>query len=365
MWVRRIVETVRYDSATHQLCDTKLGAFVAQAAPKLWKVRAGNQPISHASAPPHQPTHSTCTPQLNLHSNYIDQQPRNRTEKKTPPPPMSISLGDVPKSILKTAPPRRPVAEARKIALAHASSLQIRKALEASILESLTRLVEAAAPVAALEFKHHIRFFTAQDYDGLVEERNILDRCGYVPCVRGVARRKVRSRLARAANGEWVDRRELERYCGDACRRKALWVRVQLAEEPAWNRHDVIARAEVDDATGTVSGVDLDSEMPPDGWTGGVTLLEEQEQEQQPEDAGNARMWTAGEEKDVWKLAEDLKGVGIGEHGKGGVKGEVLADVVERRTEVVIVTAPKSDGIGDAAAIEGFVPKARKGNGKE
>jgi hypothetical protein len=276
---------------------------------------------------------------------------------------MSVSLGDVPKSILKTVPPRRTAAEARKIAVAHASSLQIRKALETSILESLTYLVEAAAPVAALVFKHHIRFFTAQDYDGLVEERNILDRCGYVPCARGVARRKVQSRLARAANGEWVDRRELERYCGDACKRKALWVRVQLAEEAAWNRHDIVGRAEVDKITGKVSGIDLDSEMPPEAWTGGVTLLEEQEQEL--EGAGNARMWAGGEEKDVWKLAEDLKGVGIGEDGKGGVKGEVLADVVERRTEVAIVTAPKSDGVEDAAAIDGFVPKARKGNGEE
>ncbi|KAI5854135.1 hypothetical protein BZA05DRAFT_258780 [Tricharina praecox] len=279
--------------------------------------------------------------------------------------PTSISFGDAPppKSILKSSgAARRTPSEARKIALTHASTLQIRKSLELSILSSLTFLLDLPPPSAEV-FKHHIRFFTPADYDGLLEERNILELCGYALCARPVARRRVRSRLARTQGGEWVQREQLERFCGEACRKRTLWVRVQLSEEAAWNRGDVVGRAEVDEVTGEVRGVDLDSEVPPVGWRGGVRLLEEEE------GAGEAgereKGWAGGEGKDVWKLAEDLKGVGIAEDGKGGVKGGVLADVVERRTEVTIVTLPQADDHGAAAAIEGYVPKAQRGNDKE
>lgn len=33
-----------------------------------------------------------------------------------------------------------------------------------------------------------------------------------------------------------VRKEELEMWCGDECKRRALWVRVQLSESPAWER---------------------------------------------------------------------------------------------------------------------------------
>ena len=289
--------------------------------------------------------------------------PHNFTPQSHARAKMSVSFGDAPKSILKsTSAPRRSPAEARKIALTHASTLQIRKSLELSILCSLTYLLDVPPPAPAV-FKHHIRYFAPADYDELIEERNIFDLCGYVLCAEAVKRRTVQSRLARTRKGEWVDRREVERYCGDACKRKALWVRVQLSDEAAWNRHDVVGRAEVDEVTGEVRGIDLDSEVPAVGWTGGVKLLEEEEEEEEGRRAEKG--WMGGEEMDVWKLAEDLKGIVIRDDGMDGVKGEVLADVVEREAEAMFVSLPEGDGEGAAAAIEGYVPKAQRGKDKE
>lgn len=186
---------------------------------------------------------------------------------------MSVSFGDTPKSILKPTSKSGQAlpspAEARRIALSHATSLQIRKVLEASALDSLVHLIDFPLhkPSPALQphlvparrdvraFKFHLRFFTPGDYDDLIEERNIVDRCGYALCANPRRKKKFQSRLARVAGGDWIDKKELEKFCGDECARRALWVRVQLDSEPAWMRGQVVDGAIVDEDTGKVSGV--------------------------------------------------------------------------------------------------------------
>jgi len=282
---------------------------------------------------------------------------------------MSVPMGDVPK------PPYDPhipsPVSARLTALMHASSLQIRKELESSILESLVYLVDfplcKPAPPGTREtqaFKHHLRFFTPNDYDDLIEERNIIACCGYALCAK-LKQSTGKSRLARVAGGDWVERKTVERFCGDECARRALWVRVQLNEEPAWVRTEVVGEAEVDPENGQVSGVDLDSVEPEEGWVAEIRLLEE------AEEAKEAGVWKEKDERDVRKLAEELQGIGIKdaemlkkrkekEKEKEKVRDAVLVDVKEREVrEKVMVTLPEEVG-GETAAIEGYVPKASK-----
>jgi hypothetical protein len=312
---------------------------------------------------------------------------------------MSVSLGDAPKSILKlpstsATTPKPSPAEARRIALTHATTLQIRKVLETSVLTSLTYLLDLplnapSTPTVPVHqhrrdiraFKHHLRFFSPADYDSLIEERNILSRCGYALCP--CPRRKMpsRSRLALVDKGKkdmrWVERTSLERFCGEECARCALWVRVQLGTEPAWTRAEVVGAAEVAEATGEVTGIDLDSEEPEEGWDDsrcGISLLEEAEERK----AGG--VWGSGDEKDVAKLAEELQGIGIEDAGRllkierdGDVRSagreDLLGDIAERPVGLtVVVTLPKDDeGEGEdgwdgrernpTMAIEGYVPK--------
>ncbi|KAI5812054.1 Rtr1/RPAP2 family-domain-containing protein [Pyronema omphalodes] len=270
---------------------------------------------------------------------------------------MSISLGDTPKSILKKPSLPTP-AEARRIAITHASSLQIRKVLEASVLDSLLYLLDLPTPpITKPGDCHHLRFFTPSDYDSLLEERNILNLCGYTLCPLPQKKRGS-SRLALSKSGHWVDRKQVERFCSDSCAKKALWVRVQLNPEPAWTRKEVVGCVEVDQNTGEVRGVDLDSEEPAEGWEPGWSLLEDGMAEEEVKRPGMS------------SLVDALQAVGIRdeelkrERNTPVTGQEILVDVLEREMKSVMISAPGEDLDEDmedrTAAIEGYVPKAQR-----
>ena len=80
--------------------------------------------------------------------------------------------------------------------------------------------------------------FQPSDYDSLIEERNINHRCGYVLCP-GENRKQntpSRYRIVTGRDFRVIESKELERWCSDECGRMALYLRVQLSEEPAWTR---------------------------------------------------------------------------------------------------------------------------------
>jgi hypothetical protein len=94
-------------------------------------------------------------------------------------------------------------------------------------------------PADAQRFREHILPFQPSDYDSLIEERNIADKCGYALCPRpkGKAPSSARKQFIDTDAGpEIVDRKVLEVWCSDDCARRALYVKVQLNEEPAWLR---------------------------------------------------------------------------------------------------------------------------------
>jgi hypothetical protein len=203
------------------------------------------------------------------------------------------------KSILK--PPRSShpnpqpsSAEAERIALAHARILADQRALESRILSAITTLstlAPSSSPPSAGDirtFKTLILPFQPSDYDDLIEERNINALCGYALCAN--PRRRFSSgsrfRLLNKNRPDFaiVETRDLERWCSDACARRALYVKVQLNETAAWERV-------------AMSGVRID-------------LLEEDEDDKK-----------AGARDDG--LARDIAALKIGEEERKGARDQV------------------------------------------
>ena len=157
------------------------------------------------------------------------------------------------KSPVEAHTPRSREDRNQDTALYHANLLQHRKDTDLRILESLEMLLDlpssansdAAQPsvedVHAL--KEALRSFQPSDYDSLIEERNINRLCGYALCPRP---NKLQSTSAKRVivldKGKiWdhlkvVDKKELEHWCSDDCGLRALYLKVQLNEEPAWER---------------------------------------------------------------------------------------------------------------------------------
>ncbi|XP_014552176.1 hypothetical protein COCVIDRAFT_110995 [Bipolaris victoriae FI3] len=135
------------------------------------------------------------------------------------------------------------------VARHHASVLEDRKRVEAEVLQAVMTLMDFPSspdadakrptPADARFFQTAIIPFQPADYDALIEERNIADKCGYALCPRPKtkARSTAKKQFVDTEDGvQIVDRKVLEVWCSDDCARRALYVKVQLSEEPAWLR---------------------------------------------------------------------------------------------------------------------------------
>lgn len=85
-----------------------------------------------------------------------------------------------------------------------------------------------------------LSLFQPSDFDELVSERNIDNRCGYALCS------NPNQKAPGGGNKVWnrkggkdfrlVDKAEFERWCSRACRNRGEFVKGQLSTEPAWVR---------------------------------------------------------------------------------------------------------------------------------
>lgn len=141
----------------------------------------------------------------------------------------------------------------RETALHHARLIQQRKDIERLILTSTERLLDLPSnpvsdpahpsPTEAAQVKELLKPFQPSDYDSLIEERNIDGKCGYVLCPRPYIRQNTSAKF-RILQGKGkghdalkvVKRQKLEQWCSEECAKRALYVRVQLSEVPAWTR---------------------------------------------------------------------------------------------------------------------------------
>lgn len=159
------------------------------------------------------------------------------------------------KSILKKSdvPLSRPTKEDhdREIALYHAQLIQQRKDIELEILLSIERLIDLPlqnsftaaepAPSDVSLFKTLLQHFQTSDYDCLIEERNINEHCGYTLCPNrrfkdGGKGYRILGKTGRAKDFKVVPKEELEKWCSEDCAKRAMYVKVQLSERPAWER---------------------------------------------------------------------------------------------------------------------------------
>lgn len=151
------------------------------------------------------------------------------------------------------------------IALHHAHRIQVQKDTEALILDRILDLVSfppsttadpsSPSPEDTRAFKDALIPFQPADYDNLIQERNIEGRCGYGLCPRehrkddrggggGGGPGTFRIRYGAKGSGPGGRGREMnivpkekwEMWCSDECAERAMYIRVQLAEEPVWER---------------------------------------------------------------------------------------------------------------------------------
>lgn len=156
---------------------------------------------------------------------------------------MSTPQGQ-PKSILKktrTSPSASlnitPKSDAERnrleVALQHARLLQEQKAIMRANLDAIEQLSEYPAASTPTEaetstFLSLMRSFQPGDYDALIEERHVNNLCGYTLCA-NQPRKKVAGRA-------WLKPQGTENWCSDDCAKRALYIKAQLDETPAWER---------------------------------------------------------------------------------------------------------------------------------
>ena len=139
----------------------------------------------------------------------------------------------------------------RELALEHAHIIQHRKDVEAQILDATEQLLDfPSSPTSTADnptqedvtrVKDLIKLFQPSDFDSLVEERHIDGKCGYVLCplpnktedVTGKFR-IITGKKSGSEGLKVVEKQKLEQWCSGECGRRALYLRVQLSEEPAW-----------------------------------------------------------------------------------------------------------------------------------
>jgi len=158
------------------------------------------------------------------------------------------------KSILKTQGGTRESEKqqrAREIALHHAQIIQNQKDVENNIFESLEDLIDfpltegvsadkpSSSDVQA--FQMLVAPFRPKDFDELILERNLADKCGYVFCPNEPRPEaaKGKSRIIGKSSAQTlkiVDSNKVARWCSDDCAIRAVHIKVQLNDEPAWLR---------------------------------------------------------------------------------------------------------------------------------
>lgn len=137
----------------------------------------------------------------------------------------------------------------RATAYRHAQSFEEKKALRNRVADLVVGLFDIPAdanadpayprPSDVALFKQGLSLFQPSDFDDLVRERNIDDRCGYALCSKTNVKVQGGNTVWNGKGGKdfsLVPKVELERWCSEECGNRAQFARAQLSKEPAWNR---------------------------------------------------------------------------------------------------------------------------------
>ncbi|KAG4428597.1 hypothetical protein IFR05_015921 [Cadophora sp. M221] len=282
--------------------------------------------------------------------------------KKYPPQPSSSttpSPSPAPFTTPSSQPPPKTFEDrTREIALYHAHLLQQRKDIELEILLSTETLIDYPlsrppshdatnpSPSDASTFKALLAPFTTSDYDALIEERNINEHCGYTLCPdarlkeRGGGMYRLLGMSGKAKDFRVVRKEELEKWCSEACARRALYVRVQLSESPAWERGASMLGSRIDllDEPKTIED----------------TVMEGIERLDLDADRGDEERERRGRDERDLALERGDRGMGA----KGGlVDVKVLERDVKRKVEPPSLGEEELSGKLEHLALEGYTSK--------
>ena len=138
----------------------------------------------------------------------------------------------------------------------HVYNLEHQKSMRNNVLDLIVDVVDLpskpdsdpAHPLAsdAALFKRGLHLFQPSDFDDVVLERNIYDRCGYGLCPRpnlkvgGSSQNRIIWGKRSGPAFTIVPKADLEKWCSKECEERALFVRIQLGKEPAWMREEPI-----------------------------------------------------------------------------------------------------------------------------
>ena len=220
----------------------------------------------------------------------------------------------------------------RSTALRHASDLEEKKRLQARVTDLVLEAFDLptspdADPASPQQsdlklFRQCLQLFQPKDFDDLVYERNIDDRCGYALCPKPNVKVESGGSMVwnRRAGKDFklVAKADVEKWCSDRCGERAAFVCAQLSTEPAWLRES--------------------SNLP-------IRLLDEVE-------AAVANLESTQDVDDG--MAEKLQALSL-ERGELNVKdAKTVVSLVEKMNELSVAPAPQPVS-GDL--VEGHKPK--------
>ncbi|KAF1987456.1 hypothetical protein K402DRAFT_330627 [Aulographum hederae CBS 113979] len=268
--------------------------------------------------------------------------------KKTPQPGVNI-----PSTLTSSGAPRRRDPERDyALALHHANLIQQQKDAEAANLSAIETLLDyptdpsadPAQPSAsdAANFKRLVSAFQPADYDSLLEERTISDLCGYALCPRARRKEKEKQRF-QVTDGKLkvLPKNQVDMWCSDDCARRALYVKVQLLEEPAWMRGPgVEAQIEL-----LAEGDAVTPKEPSASFTADLPV-----RTKKPEPPPQS------EEDIAWAEFDRARKQGYMDSSSGSSEGLIVVDNIQENNVNRAPEIPKPDAV-NPFAIEGYDPK--------
>ncbi|GAB7340056.1 hypothetical protein MBLNU457_6552t1 [Dothideomycetes sp. NU457] len=155
-----------------------------------------------------------------------DAKPKSILKKKSSQIPLPATL-----PIPKTDEEKKRL----QVAIHHATLIQDQKAIQQQNLDAIEELSDI--PVGSESTAQETKRFTSlviqfqpSDYDALIEERVVNGRCGYTLCPNSA--RKLEPKMS------WARPKGSQNWCSNECAKKALYVKAQLDETPAWERRE-------------------------------------------------------------------------------------------------------------------------------
>jgi hypothetical protein len=165
------------------------------------------------------------TPQLSQLKSILKKTSHTPTSASDPSDPLDLET-------LKIKPKSDAERKRLDTAIQHAHLIQEQKQIlnrNLDAIEQLSDYPSSSIPTSS-EISHFLTSmvdFQPSDYDALIEERHVNGRCGYTLCSNPPRKP--------GPKAPWL-KNKVENWCSDDCAKRALYIKAQLSETPAWER---------------------------------------------------------------------------------------------------------------------------------